>query len=265
MTNQVSDQQLYRQWHRFIEEHGFTWKGLLTRYEGDGEIAELLTSTRKFTAAEDASTVEHYLCFTNQEDPSKVLEKTFVVDKCGPGLIHPVDPKSIVMFSASGSGLMSRALSQDDVNYAEVYLNVDNRRMSIVIFYHPAEYTLSRISLFREVKHTENDFSWSEDRPEITQKNYPNLKLVNSTLLSSETFEESPLDDYPVNWSQENRIIFDFPDGISINVPERLKVGQKDDLIVSWQYNDNQVKRGIAQFNDDKRSSDLITQDCVIT
>ncbi len=135
MTNQISDQQLYQQWYRFIENHGFTWKGLLTRYEGDGEIGELLTSTRKFTAAEDASTAEHYLCFINQEDTSKVLEKTFVVDKSRPGLIHPVDPTSIVMFSASGSGLMSRPLSDSDYNYAEVYLNVDNRRMSIVIMY----------------------------------------------------------------------------------------------------------------------------------
>lgn len=264
MNNQLVEDELYQQWYRFIEEHGFTWKGILTRYEGNGKISEILDSTRKFTSAEDASSVEHYLCFANKEDPSKVLERNFIVEKCGPGIIHPVDPKSIVMFSSHGSGLMSRALDEEDVNYVEIYLNVDNRRMSIVIFYDPDQYTLSRMSLFREVKHTESNFPWSEDKPEICHREYPHVKVVSTSLLSSETFEETPLDNYPVNWSSENRIIFDFPDGISINVPQSLKVGQKDDLIVSWQYNNKQVKRGIAQFHDDNCSPDLITQDCLI-
>ena len=55
MSNQLANEQLYRQWYRFIEDHGFTWKGILVRYEGDGKISEILDSTRKFTAAEDTS------------------------------------------------------------------------------------------------------------------------------------------------------------------------------------------------------------------
>jgi hypothetical protein len=264
MGNQLANEQLYRQWYRFIEDHGFTWKGILVRYEGDGEIKNLLNSIRKFTAKQDKSEIEHYLCFTNQNDPSQVYERSFIIGQCGPGIIHPVDPTSIVMFSSYGSGLMSRSLSKDDVNYAEIYMNTDSRRISVVIIYDPDQYILSRISLFREVKHTENNFPWSEDKPEIGHREYPHLNVISSSLLSSETFEESSLSDSSINWSQKNRLIFDFPDGISINVPETLKFGQKDNLIVSWQYNDRQIKRAIAQFNDCNRSSDLITQDCVI-
>lgn len=264
MNNQLVEDELYQQWYRFIEEHGFTWKGLLTRYKGDGEIMSLLNSTRKFTTKNEGSKIEHYLSFINQEDPLNIKERTFIIEKCGPGIVHPVDPTSTVMFSSNGSGLMSRPLSQKDVNYVEIYLNTDSRRISAVIFYNPDEYVLSEISLFREVKHTETNFSWSEDKPEICHREYPHVKVVSTSLLSSETFEETPLDNYPVNWSSENRILFDFPDGISINVPQSLKVGQKDDLIVSWQYNNKQVKRGIAQFHDDNCSPDLITQDCLI-
>lgn len=263
MTNQLADEQLYRQWYRFIEEHGFTWKGILSRYQGDGKISEILNSTRKFTAREDGSEIEHYLCFINQEDPSKVLERSFIIEKCGPEIIHPVDPKSTVMFSSHGSGLMSRPLSQEDVNYAEIYLNVDDRRISVVISYDPKQNILSRISLFREVKHTENVFPWSEDKPEICHRDYPYLQVINTSLLSSETFAESSLSDCPVKWNQKNRLIFNFSDGISLNIPAHLKAGQKDELIVSWQYNSNQVKRAIARFSDGTRPPDLITQDCM--
>ena len=47
-TNQ-SEERIFQQWHRFIADHGFTWKGILSRYDGEGRITEVLNSTRKFT------------------------------------------------------------------------------------------------------------------------------------------------------------------------------------------------------------------------
>jgi hypothetical protein len=264
MTNQINQGKLYQQWYRFIEEHGFRWKGILTRYKGDGNLSETLNSTRQFTPAEDASTIEHYLCFINQEDPSKVTERKFILEKCGPTIIHPIDPKATIMFSSHGSGLMSRSLSEEETNYAEIYLNIDNRRISAVISYDKDNYMLSRISLFREVKQRENKLPWSEDKATITNRKYPDINVVNTFLLSSDTVEESILNNYVVNWGQENRLIFDFPDNISLNIPQILNLKNREDLILSWQYNNNEIKRAIVKFNDHNRSPDLITQDCVI-
>jgi hypothetical protein len=265
-TNQ-SEEELFQQWHRFIADHGFVWKGILSRYDGEGRMTEVLNSTRKFTPTPDASEIEHYLCFINRDDPEKVLEKRFIIEKCGPGIIHPIDPDSTIMFSSQSSGIMSRP----DRDYAEIYLIEGNRRVSTVVFYYPdsdeeinKRRGLAKISLFREVKQEESPLPWSEEKPEITNREYPHVQVINSSMLRFGTFDEIPVSNEFVDGFKEERLIFDFPDGISLNVPKTLKLGDENNLILSWKYSNNRLKRAIAQFSDDTRGADLITQECVI-
>ena len=269
-TNQ-SEEKFFQQWHRFIADHGFIWKGILSRYDGEGRLTEVLNSTRKFTPASDASEIEHYLCFINRDDPSKVIEKQWTLEKCAPGIVHPVNPESTIMLSSYLSGVMSRPRRENDVNYAEIYLNEGNRRVSTVIAYHPdsSEETnnrcvLAKISLFREVKQEESSFPWSEEKIEITTREYPLVQVINSSMLRFGTFDEIPVSNDAVDWSEEGRLIFDFPDGISLNVPKTLEPGDETHLILSWRYSPERIKRAIAQFSDDSRGPDLITQECMI-
>ncbi|AOX00597.1 hypothetical protein BJP34_15130 [Moorena producens PAL-8-15-08-1] len=266
-----SEEKLFRQWYRFIEDHGFTWKGILSRYNGNGSLDQVLDSTRRFTPLADASQLEHYLCFINQDDPSKVQENTWIIEKCGPGISHPIDLSSTTMFSSKSSGVMSRPLRKDQANFSEIYLFQGNRRISVVISYLPDpskdsenRCVLSRISLFREVKLDLVPFPWSNQTPEVSNRDYPSIKAIDTLVLRSGTFDEIPLPDYPTHWPKDGRLIFDFPDGISINVPETLEPGNDSTLIVSWKYSTDRIKRGIANFTDDTRAADLITQECVI-
>lgn len=265
-TNQ-SEEEIFQQWHRFIADHGFVWKGILSRYDGEGKMTEVLNSTRKFTPASDASEIEHYLCFVNRDDPEKVMEKRWVIEKCRPGIIHPVDPDSTIMFSSQSSGIMSRPGRE----YAEIYLIEGNRRVSTVISYYPDSYEeinkrrgLAKISLFREVKQEESPFPWSEEKPEITNWEYPSVQVINSSMLRFGTFDEIPVSNESVDGFSQERLIFDFPDGISLNVPKTLKLGDSTNLMLSWKYSNDRIKRAIAQFSDDTRGADLITQECVI-
>ncbi|EDX71070.1 hypothetical protein MC7420_4257 [Coleofasciculus chthonoplastes PCC 7420] len=262
-----SEAKIFQQWHRFIADHGFVWKGILSRYDGKGRLTEVLNSTRKFTPASDASEIEHYLCFINRDDPEKVMEKRWMIEKCGPGIIHPVDPDSTIMFSSQSSGIMSRPGRE----YAEIYLIEGNRRVSTVISYYPDSYEeinkrcgLANISLFREVKQEESSFPWSEEKLEITNREYPSVQVINSSMLRFGTFDEIPVSNESVDWFAEERLIFDFPDGVSLNIPKTLKSVDKNNLILSWKYSHNQIKRAIAQFSDDTRGADLITLECVI-
>ncbi|MDJ0737804.1 MAG: DUF3598 family protein [Nostocaceae cyanobacterium] len=266
-----SEEKTFQQWYRFIADHGFTWKGILSRYDGKGRLTEVLNSTRKFTPVSDSSKIEHYLCFINREDPSKVLEKQWTIEKCTPGIVHPVNPESTAMFSSYLSGVMSRPRRENDVNYAEIYLNEGNRRVSTVISYDPdsseetnSKPVLAKISLFREVKQEESPFPWSEEKPEITTRKYPSVQVVKSSMLRFGSFDEISMSNDTVNWSEEGRLIFDFPDGISLNVPKTLETGDETNLILSWRYSPNRIKRAIAQFSDDTRVPDLITQECEI-
>lgn len=260
--NEKLEKSNFEQWYRFIADHGFTWKGILSRYDGEGKITEVLDSTRKFTCASDASQIEHYLHFVNSEDSSKSIEKQWIIEKCGPGIIHPVDPESTIMFSSQGSGIMSRPGRE----YAEIYLIKDNFRISTVISYNPKnECVLARISLFREAKQDESSFPWSKEKPEITNREYPNIKVINSSILQFGSFDEISLsNDIAVDWIEENRLIFNFPDGISLNVPKTLEPSDETNIILSWKYSDNRVKRAIAQFSSDSPGANLITQECTI-
>lgn len=257
-----SEENNFEQWYRFIADHGFTWKGILSRYDGYGKITEVLDSTRKFTPASDASEIEHYLCFINRDDSSKTIEKQWIIEKCQPGIIHPVDPESTIMFSSQGSGIMSRPGRE----YAEIYLIVENFRISTVIAYNPKnECELAKISLFREIKQNESSFPWSKEKPEITNREYPNIEVINSSILRFGTFDEIPVSDNAVEWIEENRLIFNFPDGISLNLPKTLEPGDETNLILSWRYSDNRLKRAIAQFSSDSPGANLITHECKIT
>ncbi len=252
----------FEQWHRFITDHGFTWKGILSRYDGEGKITEVLDSTRKFTCASDASQIEHYLHFINNEDSSKSIEKQWIIEKCEPGITHPVDPESTIMFSSQGSGIMSRPGRE----YAEIYLIEGSFRISTVISYNPKnECVFARISLFREAKQEESSFPWSKEKPEITNREYPNIKVINSSMLRFGTFDEISLsNDIAVDWIEENRLIFNFPDGISLNVPTTLEPGDETNIILSWKYSGNRIKRAIAEFSSNSPGANLITQECTI-
>lgn len=266
-----SEAENFQQWHRFIADHGFLWKGILSRYDGEGRLTEVLNSTRKFTPASDASEIEHYLCFINRDDPEKVIEKQWMIEKCRPGVIHPVDPESTVMFSSQSSGIMSRPISIKGRKYAEIYLIEGNRRVSTVISYSSdseeeinKRSALANMSLFREVKQEESSLPWSEEQLEITNLEYPSVRIINSSMLRFGTFDEIPVSNESVDWLVEDRLIFNFPDGVSLNIPKTIKWGNKNHLILSWKYSDNRIKRAIAQFSDDTRAADLITQECVI-
>mgnify|MGYP001791646720 FL=1 len=260
--NQQSEENNFEQWYRFIKDHGFAWKGILSRYDGEGKITEVLDSTRKFTCASDASEIEHYLNFVNSEDSSKTIEKQWIIEKCGPGIVHPVDPESTIMFSSQGSGIMSRPGRE----YAEIYLIQGNFRTSTVISYNPKnKCVLAKISLFREVKQGESSFPWSKEKLEITNREYPSLEVINSSMLRFGTFDEIPVSNDAVDWIEENRLIFNFPDGISLNVPKTLKPSDETNLILSWRYSENRIKRVIAQFSSDSPGANLITQECKIT
>jgi hypothetical protein len=259
--NEQSEENNFEQWYRFIADHGFTWKGILSRYDGEGKITERLNSTRKFTCASDASEIEHYLNFVNSEDSSKAIEKQWIIEKCGPGIVHPVDPESTIMFSSQGSGIMSKPGRQ----YAEIYLIEGNFRISTVIAYNPKnKCVLAKISLFREAKQEESSFPWSKEKPEITNREYPNIKVINSSMLRFGTFDEIPVSDNTVDWIEDNRLIFNFPDGISLNVPKTLQPSDEINLILSWRYSENRIKRAIAQFSSDSPGANLITQECAI-
>ena len=266
-----SEEKNFQQWYRFIADHGFTWKGILSRYDGEGRLLRVLDSTRRFTPSADASQVEHYLYFVNCEDSSQVYENRWIIEKSQPALIHPVELKSRAMFSSQGSGVMSRAREQNHTNYAEIYLIEGKRRMSLLAIYEPEDSQetnckclLAKISLFREIKQEESSFPWSKEKPEITTREYPRLQVINSSMLRFGTFDEISVSNDAVDWLEENRLIFNFPDGVSLNVPKTLQPGDKTNLILSWRYSDDRIKRAIAQFSEDNRGPDLITQECNI-
>jgi hypothetical protein len=268
--NHQSAEKIFQQWNHFIVDHSFTWKGILSRYDSKGKIIAVLDSTRKFTATSDLLQMEHYLCFIDRDDPSKVLEKQWTLDKPSAGIVHPVDPKAIAMFSSYLSGVMSRPCVSNYTNYAEIFLNEGNRRISTVISYRPdsseeinGKSIFSEISLFREVKLEASSFPWSEEQPEITPREYPPLEVINSYMLESGSFNEIPVANDIVSWSKEDRLIWDFPDGISLNLPKTLEPSPENNLILSWRYTPDRIKRAIVQFSHTRRP-DLITQECVI-
>ena len=267
----------FQQWHRFIQDHCYRWQGVLSRYSQQGQLTDVFDSIRHFTVNDDASSINHALNFTHRTNPGRSLIKAWNVEKCSPGITHPVDPKSRAFFTTYGSGIMSRPFNPEETNYAELYLNCAHYRTSMVIMYHPEEkdFKLAQISLFRETRTDDLATFWSVDQCDLLAPISSSIQLANQSITITKTIQFNSLSlaeseitiDVDFYSDGDDRQIFLFPDGLALNIPVQLTPGTEHYLIMSWAYESGKIKgefkkikRAIAQFPADGAMPLLVTQ-----
>lgn len=260
--SQNAPEKEFQQWHRFIQDHCYRWQGILSRYDQQGHLTDVLDSIRHFTVNQDATSINHTLNFIHRTNPEKSLIKTWDVTKCSPGITHPIDTKSRAFFTTYGSGMMSRPFNAGETNYVELYLNHAHYRTSIVIMYHSSkkDFHLAQISLFRETRMDDLERFWSVAQMEICNASYPSMNITKTIQFDPSSLVEMDIIFDELNLGESDRQIFCFPDGLTLNIPLQLTPSRVHHLTMGWVYTPGQVKQAIAQFPGTENMPILFTQ-----
>jgi hypothetical protein len=141
------------QWENFTAHHCGQWRGILLRYDGAGNVLDILDSVRSFTPAEDRLTVTHALDFRSRMT-GEVSQKQWVLTPGNPLITHPLDPNAYLLFNRNSSDIMvGYDRTSPKAFYFEPYLLVEGKRTSIVVMYSGENSPQpSRFSFFREVR-----------------------------------------------------------------------------------------------------------------
>jgi len=150
------------QWHQMANHHEGQWQGLLIRYDGAGQVVDVLDSVRSFTASADRSAFTHALDFRSRVTGT-VTQKQWELSPGDPLIIHPVDPTAALLFNVVPADVMiGRDRRSPRGCYFEPYLLAGNKRVSLVMVYKESLQPTA-FSFFREVQQDKETPWWTED------------------------------------------------------------------------------------------------------
>jgi Domain of unknown function (DUF3598) len=152
------------QWRAFRENHWGRWEGMLIRFDGAGNVLDILDSVRSFTPSEDRQTVTHALDFRSRMT-DVVVQKHWDLTAGTPLVTHPIDPDAYLLFNSQSSDAMVGHDRIGEGFYFEPYLIAAGKRTSIVTMYKATENSPqpNLFSLFREVKVGVAQPWWSDE------------------------------------------------------------------------------------------------------
>ncbi len=152
------------QWSAFREHHWGSWLGRLIRFDGAGNVLDILDSIRSFTPSEDHQTVTHSLDFRSRMTDT-AMQKQWNLTAGTPLVTHPIDPDAYLLFNSQSSDAMVGHDRTGEGFYFEPYLIASGKRTSVVTMYKATENSPqpNLFSLFREVKAGAAQPWWSDD------------------------------------------------------------------------------------------------------
>jgi hypothetical protein len=208
-----------QQWESFIDKHGGRWQGVLVRYDGTGQVLDILDSLRSFISSEARQTLTHSLDFRSRMTGT-VTQKQWVLTPGNPLIIHPIDPEAYLLFNPHTSDTMVCRDRTGQGFYFEHYLLASGKRTSVVVIYKSKTNNPESniFSFFREIKEGSATPWWSEQNDckinLVNSFNFP-VQTTESTYTSLDEMARLPIPPQPRVVQGDFQQI-QFPDGIEV-------------------------------------------------
>ena len=241
-----------------ITTEGISWHGIWTVYSPDKEIITCFKAVRRFQANEDQTVITHINKYTNSDGTED--EKIWHIEKqtCSQpdGVIHPaLLSMTAVSFGEDKNAVVSKKLEAGKNFGAELFFRYQDWRTSVVSIYAESG-DLQRITIIRE--HL-NSFPNTPAKAEIEKlpRWSGRKEYINSDLKISASAENQELVLDPTEG--KNKTI-SLPDGIVVNVPERVNLGEQFQLVVGKLVAENEYKRLTTQYDNSGAFTMLISE-----
>lgn len=241
-----------------ITTEGISWHGIWTTYSPDKEIITSFKAVRRFQANEDQTVITHINKYSYSDGREE--EKIWHIEKqtCSQpdGVIHPALLSTrAVSFGKDKNAVVSKQLEAGKKFAGELFFRNQDWRTSVLPIYSESG-DLEKITVIRE--HL-NSFPNTPASSEIEQlpRWSGRKEYLNSDLQISASAENQELVLDPTEG--KNKTI-SLPDGIVVNLPEKLNIGEEFELVAGKLVAENEYKRLTAQYDKSGAFAMLISE-----
>ncbi len=240
-------------------QQGTAWYGIWTRYSPELEVIKSFQGIRKFSANQDKTVINHQNNYTYADGSTE--EKEWPIEKQianqADGVIHP----GLAFMRVLSCGKQANACIVPQLKIGnrfgcELFFQHQNFRTSVVSLYGEN----GELAGFTQIREHLN--SYPDQKPGAEFKNISGnwIGQKNSMTPDLQISQEPEQTELQLDPTQGKNKTFFLPDGIVINVPETVKIGEEFELVVGKMVIENKYKRMTIKYNRDGEFIQLISE-----
>ena len=238
---------------------GIAWHGTWTVYSPNQEVIKSFQGVRRFWANEDKTVITHTNNYTYPDGSTQ--EKTWQLEKqtCNQsdGVTHPaILSMRTLSFGQGANAWLSKRLESGKNFGVELFFRYQDWRTSVASIYADSG-ELDRITLIREHRGSFPNQPPGSEVKNISGKWIGKKEYMTPDLKVSPIEEPQYLVLYPTGGKNET---FFLPDGVVVNIPKRLKLGEEFEMIAGKFVSDNEYKRLNAKYDESGEFTLLISE-----
>ncbi|MGD1700719.1 DUF3598 family protein [Dapis sp. BLCC M229] len=242
-----------------ISPEGTAWYGIWTRYSPELEVIKSFQGIRKFWANEDKTVINQQNNYTYADGSTE--EKQWQIEKeianQPDGVTHSAsESMRVLSLSEEAKIWMCIELKIGNPFGCELFFQYQNFRTSIGVVYG------ENGALERFLETREHLNSYPDQKPGEELKNIPGNWVVKKESMTPDLqiSQEAELTEIELDPTAGKNQTFFLPDGIVINVPETVKIGEEFELVVGKMVIENKYKRMTVKYNQDGKFIQLISE-----
>ncbi|GGA56836.1 DUF3598 family protein [Okeania sp. KiyG1] len=249
-------------WTNLFGNHtpeGTAWYGIWTRYSPELEVIKSFQGIRKFSANQDKTVITHHNSYTyadgSTEEKQWQIEKE-IVNKPD-GIIHPAfESMRTLSFSKEAKTWMCLQLKIGNLFGCELFFQHQNFRTSVASMYGEN----GELAGFTQIREHLN--SYPDQKPGAELKNISGnwVGQKQSMTPDLQISQEPELTELKLDPTAGKNPTFFLPDGIVINVPEKVNIGEEFELVVGKMMIENKYKRMTIKYDKDGKFIQLISE-----
>jgi hypothetical protein len=233
----------------FLDTEDKPMYGTWTVYSPEKEIIKSSQGIRNLRANADKTVITHTNQFPSPD--GSMLEKQWQMQKetCNlpDGLLHPANPskRALALVDDGSSAWVTQKLESGHNFSVELFLKYEDWNTSIGSIY-AENGDLEKILYLREHLNSFPDIATGKEITHLLGNWIGTKQSITSDLKISEAEEIHNLVLDPTGGKNES---FYLPDGVVLNIPKKLSIGQEFDIIAAKLVAENQYKRLTAKYN----------------
>lgn len=242
-----------------ITTEGISWHGIWTMYSLDKEIITSFKAVRRFQANEDKTVITHINKYSYPDGREE--EKIWHIEKqtCNQpdGIIHPgLLSTRAVSFGEDKNAVVSKNLEAGTKFAGELFFRYEDWRTSVVTVYAESG-DLERITIIREHLNTFPNTPAKAEIEQLSRKWSGRKEYLNHDLQISASPENQELVLDPTKGKYKT---ISLPDGIVVNVPEKVNIGEEFEIVSGKLVTENEYQRLTAKYDNSGAFAMLISE-----
>lgn len=242
-----------------ITTEGVAWHGIWTMYSLEKEVMNSFKAIRQFQANKEKTLITHTNKYTYSDGTE--LKKVWQIEKqvCSQpdGVIHPALLSTrAISFGDNKNAVVPKKLEAGKKFGTELFFRYQDWRTSVVSVYAESG-DLEKIVIIREHLNSFPNISTKAEIEKLPGKYIGRKESINSDLQISDSAENQELVLEPAK--VKNKTIF-FPDEITVNIPEKLNIGEEFEIVSGKLVTKNEYKRLTAKYDNSGAFATLISE-----